>query len=66
MANQLSEIDYEILERYVRATLERVEMGTSTCSKGVEDLMHPLTARDNGSEQEFIPYMKMMLEKWGK
>lgn len=30
------------------------------------EIMHVLTAWDSGNKQEFVPYMKMMLDKWQK
>ena len=66
MSERLSKGDYDVLDRYMRAVLKRHGEGKSDLVEAHEDIMHPLTAWDKRNAQEFIPYMKLMLEKWGR
>ena len=64
MVEKLSEDDYKTLEDYILAVLRRFDDEQCTSSDASGEIMHPLTAWDNGDQQEFVPYMKMMMEKW--
>lgn len=61
---RLSKSDYHVLDQFIRAALIRVEAGHLTAADALADIMHPLTAWDNGDQQEFIPFMQLMLSKW--
>ncbi len=62
--SRLSNSDYKILDAFMRAVLTRVESGKSGVPDALADIMHPLTAWDNGNEQEFSPWMKLKLVEW--
>jgi hypothetical protein len=64
MVEKLSDDDYGTLEDYMQAVLRRFRDQECTFSDASADIMHPLTAWDQGNKQEFVPYMKMMLGKW--
>ncbi len=64
MPNELSEEDYETLDSFIRAILERVEAGDYDADDAHADIMHVLTAWDRGNAQEFAPWMKTKLEEW--
>ncbi len=63
---EMSKASYNVLDTYVRAVLKRAGLKGDAFDDALADLMHPLTAWDNGNEQEFIPYMKLMLKEWKK
>jgi len=54
--------DYKSLDQFVRSVIEKVADGTLPTADGIADIMHPLTAWDNGNEQEFIPWIKQWLK----
>ena len=63
---EMSDADYETLDRFMRTVLERVASGRSDVSTAMADVMHPLTAWDKGNATEFAPWMRLMLRKWEK
>jgi len=64
MSEQLSKDDYQTLDSFIRTVLERVEAGDSDPDDAHDDIMHALAAWDHGDTQEFVPWMKTMLEQW--
>jgi hypothetical protein len=56
--------DYDTLQAYIQTVLRRYRDKECDFSEASLDIMHPLTAWDKGNEQEFVPYMKMMMSKW--
>jgi hypothetical protein len=62
--SQISDDDYYTLDHFVMAVLMRVQTGACSVSEGRSELMHPLTAWDNGNWQEFGPWMKLRLDGW--
>jgi hypothetical protein len=61
---KMSPEDYEIVEKFVIGILTRLDSGEEDLDAAKADILHVLTAWDNGSEQEIIPYMKMLLDSW--
>lgn len=61
---KMSPEDYEIVEKFVVGILTRLESGEDDLDASKADILHVLTAWDNGNEQEIIPYMKMLLDSW--
>lgn len=61
---QLSDDDYYTLEHFVRAVAERVRDGVCSAGEATTDLMHALSAWDNGNWQEFGPWMQLRLDSW--
>jgi hypothetical protein len=64
IVKRLSRADYQVLEKFVHSVLTRCQDGTLTITDAQEEIMHPLTAWDEGNEQELIPYMKTKLTEW--
>jgi hypothetical protein len=64
MPEELSEGDYETLDNFIRAALERAEAGDIDADDAHTDIMHVLTAWDHGNTEEFVSWMKAKLEEW--
>jgi hypothetical protein len=60
----ITDHEYRTLDRFVKTVLQRVADGKCAVSSAHLDLMHPLTAWDNGNETEFEPWMKLKLHEW--
>jgi hypothetical protein len=64
MVEKLSDDEYSTLEDYIQAVLRRFRDKECGLSDACADIMHPLTAWDGGEKQEFVPHMKLMMDKW--
>jgi len=61
---QLSAEDYETVESFVIGILTRLDSGEEDLDSAKADILHVLTAWDNGNQEEILPYMKMLLDSW--
>jgi len=63
---RMSDADYETLEKFIQTVLRRVVEQKATVLEAEQDIMHPLTAWDQGNDQEFIPWMKTAMNGWSQ
>ena len=62
---RMTDAEYKLLNRFVRTVLQRVTEGRVSVDIALEDIMHPLTARDRQNADGFVPWMKDALREWG-
>jgi hypothetical protein len=61
---QLSDNDYYALDHFVMAVLTRVRDGLCSVGEGRADLMHALSAWDQGNPTEFAPWIELRTSEW--
>jgi len=61
---KMSNTDYDTLEKFIQTVVKRLVEGKTTPLSAEADIMHPLTAWDQGNALEFIPWIKLTMKEW--
>ena len=61
----ITQPEYDLLDKFLRAVHERIRDGKMTRQEGVEAMIHPINAFQSGDRGNFAPFMEEKLDAWG-